>query len=1242
MSTLTNHPFFRLVVLGCGLSVISCAQEREPIDRTQPNYYDKSYFDGEWHYQRTVVGVPAANGFTFVGSTDFEGLTRVSWDIQEDFLYARRTTELVRHGDDRDRIEAEGGTYEGEVTAAFKITKHFDITYAYNPTTGEKLNILEENNRDRPWFERQYIRVDWSQNLVHNYDLDFETQSVESVPYFVQEFDDATGQRNPDAPVFENGYFDITNKLFAKAGTTYYPGYGDIPLCWLDILLECGAGEYTIRHSFSQLDSNRQYEPFPYKGKATEVFGYFWTDRTVYDETGLYTQNNERYLNRHNLWMESYDADGNTIPYAEREIRPLVYHVNRAWPKDDVALNEAALIVAEQWNDVFRNAVIATGKDPGNQAAFIFCPNNPVEAGDPEECGGVGNSPRIGDMRYSFMAYVPDYMKYGLLGLGPSNNDPETGEIISGMGYVYHHNNLAAERVLEMVDLLNGEITSQSFIDGVDLQEWIDMMNGEQSRPDRTFPLEEARHFVKEKANSWSTKRCNGRRHTISEAEEQAQHDHGVRQWMEPYLEHMYQEGAARGDGSFGVNRLARLEGTEIEEMLINDEVLMAVGHDPSLPVNDDILGKASIARGGLGQFMKNRDRIIEEMAEKRNAYLPSMADDALMGLAREMKDKNLTREEMKAEIRKRIYTAVLAHEVGHSVGLMHNFGASDDAINYFDEYWTIRSHDGTVEPRTQDPITEYEVNNFLYNYAYSSVMDYAGRYTIDGAGLGKYDQAAILYGYARKVEVWDDTHGVEYNDFQEWYNGDGDIIYFYGSGPQAVHYTYFYNTMGDDLFAADNRVLVDLEDMREDFAGTLGRDSIPRVPYIYCSHSRYNLGDSCLTRDFGADPTERMKNILDDLDTWYIKRNFPRGSMTSDNWNYVRRWYGRIYDRLNQWHNIYGLYADFLPLFYEADELETFFMDDETGWGTKTWAVQNAFNYLVQTVMMPDINDYVSSIRPDGTEHLVPSTWGDGLVELDITDARYFSTSWFQGERECGYFFWECLHHIGFYLDKIMAIEALSDSTTNFVGRSTPEDIREWEVSYYSTFPDAISKINRAIAGQQWGEIAPYWEDNELKFPNYAGPLDVTHANPIDPFATFTVQLYWQALGRARFSDNYDRSFDEESRVFALGTADTWDLLTDRLTTYTDPTTGRIFGAVDYDGNGAGEAMIDRANAMKARSSYCDNTTETVTTDDDCVAREIGLTEEQATAGLLDWNEVLKTMALMESIYDWGNPYDP
>ena len=87
---------------------------------------------------------------------------------------------------------------------------------------------------------------------------------------------------------------------------------------------------------------------------------------------------------------------------------------------------------------------------------FVLCPNNPTRAGDPAECGGEGYFARLGDIRHSFMAYLPDYMTYGLLGLGPSNTDPETGEIISGMAYVYHHNDTAAWDVAEMIELLSG------------------------------------------------------------------------------------------------------------------------------------------------------------------------------------------------------------------------------------------------------------------------------------------------------------------------------------------------------------------------------------------------------------------------------------------------------------------------------------------------------------------------------------------------------------------------------------------------------------------------------------------------------------------------------------------------------------------------------------------------------------------------------------------------------------------
>ncbi|MFO0670288.1 MAG: hypothetical protein U0235_11770 [Polyangiaceae bacterium] len=57
-------------------------------------------------------------------------------------------------------------TNDGTIVAVFRIESHFDIKRSYNPSTGEDLNIIEENASDRQWYDRQYIRVDWSQNLV--------------------------------------------------------------------------------------------------------------------------------------------------------------------------------------------------------------------------------------------------------------------------------------------------------------------------------------------------------------------------------------------------------------------------------------------------------------------------------------------------------------------------------------------------------------------------------------------------------------------------------------------------------------------------------------------------------------------------------------------------------------------------------------------------------------------------------------------------------------------------------------------------------------------------------------------------------------------------------------------------------------------------------------------------------------------------------------------------------------------
>src|SRR4029077_20032696 len=53
--------------------------------------------------------------------------------------------------------------------AAYKIEKHFDVRRAYEPSTGEQRNVIEENDQDQPWYKREFMRVDWSKNLLPGY-----------------------------------------------------------------------------------------------------------------------------------------------------------------------------------------------------------------------------------------------------------------------------------------------------------------------------------------------------------------------------------------------------------------------------------------------------------------------------------------------------------------------------------------------------------------------------------------------------------------------------------------------------------------------------------------------------------------------------------------------------------------------------------------------------------------------------------------------------------------------------------------------------------------------------------------------------------------------------------------------------------------------------------------------------------------------------------------------------------------
>jgi hypothetical protein len=212
-------------------------------------------------------------------------LVRIRWEVTESQLLARLTYEEIENTDHAGRKR----TPNGQIVAAYAITKHFDVKRDYNPQTGEELNVLVENDTDRPWFQRESMRVDWSKNLITDaYTLDTLSQigiydgiKFEPVAYYVSD------PQSPDAPVLDRarGYLDVTNKAWASPQTIHDPDYGDFPACWLIGAYprtSCNPSELTLRQSFLKVEDH-DYEALDFDGTRMDMFGFFSSDRYGYD-----------------------------------------------------------------------------------------------------------------------------------------------------------------------------------------------------------------------------------------------------------------------------------------------------------------------------------------------------------------------------------------------------------------------------------------------------------------------------------------------------------------------------------------------------------------------------------------------------------------------------------------------------------------------------------------------------------------------------------------------------------------------------------------------------------------------------------------------------------------------------------------------------------------------------------------------------------------------------------------------
>jgi hypothetical protein len=330
--------FFAMTAVVAGLS-IGCAESRPPVNRIQAGALDKSFFvgaslsdpsdDPEFYMGTRIIDEPDGVGQGFWMFQATGSLARIKWEIQETILIARLTYERVQNSD----YHGAQNTDNGQIVAEFTIESHFDIINDYNLQTGQQLNVIVENTTDRPWYERQYFRVDWSKNLVtdaYDFDLFALGSAIDGLKYdpgsyYVQDPSD------PNAPVFspEDGYFDVTTNLTATPQVVSTP-YGNIPVCYLFgnyPAITCDPAEVTIRLSFKKVVDD-DYEPEDWDGNKMNAFGWFTVDRFGYDRNyGILDQNWHRFATRYNIWQKSHvegtqcavdawrDASGNIQNY---------------------------------------------------------------------------------------------------------------------------------------------------------------------------------------------------------------------------------------------------------------------------------------------------------------------------------------------------------------------------------------------------------------------------------------------------------------------------------------------------------------------------------------------------------------------------------------------------------------------------------------------------------------------------------------------------------------------------------------------------------------------------------------------------------------------------------------------------------------------------------------------------------------------------------------------------------------
>ncbi|MFO0594099.1 MAG: zinc-dependent metalloprotease [Myxococcaceae bacterium] len=804
-----NRTHLLAALVGVSVLGFGCAQP-ELIDRTQPNYVKKSdLLDSVWYIQESVIDAPKTpNGTAVIG---YGGkMEKVRWEIQENLLVGYRSYEVVPGADPRvDRQKSklgkvvfqDGRPYKGNPVVAYRIQNHFDRQRQYNASTGEQSNILVEDSSDRPWYEREFMRVDWSSSVIQNYDNCSGALgnacaggANNNIRYITAQDQNPTDQalqfvKGSDGKV---NYIDWTTQVIADPPSVYYEGYGNLPYCLFNPTYDCESVDVRVRTSMLKVDEAvaNDYEPLVYNDKLEVKFGFFRQEAYSYSKDYYYTYTGQQFFAmRHNIWDRAHDDKGNTIPVTQRALKPVVYYMTANTPSYIEPSASRHLATAQgmdpketieaSWDRAFRRTVaVPRGLEIDDVPQMFYVCESPVREGSPAACGKPGTYARIGDLRYNIIPYV-EQNAGGLLGLGPSAMDPETGMVVHAAANIYGVGlDTWAGGSQQIIDVVSGELSLSKLITGQDVKDYVFAnLNPTDPRRPANGPWNSQQGLTSDATRPLgSFGNLDGRLKTLAA------------KWRVEGLP------VAKENRREVVQKLIDQNPSLKEELVNLPEVRIAIqqmttnkGFQAKVQTDSDFYRVVAM------NLLLGKDPVEQALKKSRNTPDPTIGcfyeysydDEDYVGLAkRKLALQNKLVADFKAagksdadalvaakagvydSLRREAYRSVTEHEIGHTLGLMHNFIASADPLNYQDGYWDLRKETigVNVGGRRVLPVTpqnlldaskpnQHQIDSAMYELQYSSIMDYGARVNAQNHGTGKYDDAAILFAYSGAYE---------------------------------------------------------------------------------------------------------------------------------------------------------------------------------------------------------------------------------------------------------------------------------------------------------------------------------------------------------------------------------------------------------------------------------------------------------------------------------------------------------